>query len=112
MSRLLARVLTRDIYWEDRHRLGTFIGAAVILVPIYMMINAAIRPIKEILSYPPQLLPTHVTMEFFERIAANETYQRYFRTAQSWPLLRRPSRSCWGRWRHTASRDSGYGEGA
>jgi ABC-type glycerol-3-phosphate transport system permease component len=57
---------------------ATFIGAALILVPIYMMISAAIRPIKEILTYPPQLLPTNVTMEFFGRIAENETYQRYF----------------------------------
>lgn len=57
---------------------ATVIGAIVILVPVYMMVNAAIRPIKEILSYPPKLLPTHVTMQFFERIAADETYRRYF----------------------------------
>jgi multiple sugar transport system permease protein len=57
---------------------ATIIGAFVILVPVYMMVNAAIRPIKEILSYPPQLLPTNVTMEFFGRIVEDATYRRYF----------------------------------
>lgn len=56
----------------------TSLAALVILVPILMMINAAIRPIKEILTYPPQFISTNVTFRYFEKVIFNEKYQTYF----------------------------------
>jgi multiple sugar transport system permease protein len=56
----------------------TLLSAAIILVPIVWMIGAAVRPIAEILRYPPKVIPSEITGRFFQRIIANPTYQRYF----------------------------------
>jgi len=68
-----------------RYRLqqGLIVGASVtsaalILVPVVWMISAGLRPIKEILSYPPTLIPRALTLQYFHRILANPTYQHYF----------------------------------
>jgi multiple sugar transport system permease protein len=53
-------------------------SAALILVPVVWMISAGLRPIKEILSYPPTLIPRALTLQYFHRILANPTYQHYF----------------------------------
>jgi multiple sugar transport system permease protein len=54
------------------------VSAALILVPILWMVSAALRPIKEILSYPPTLLPKTLTLQYFARILASPTYRHYF----------------------------------
>lgn len=54
------------------------LSAVLILVPVLWMISAGLRPIKEILSYPPTLLPKMLTLRYFERILASPTYQHYF----------------------------------
>lgn len=54
------------------------LSAAVILVPVLWMISAGLRPIKEILSYPPALLPKMLTFRYFARIFATPTYRHYF----------------------------------
>ncbi len=54
------------------------LSAVLILVPVLWMISAGLRPIKEILSYPPTLLPKMLTFRYFERILASPTYQHYF----------------------------------
>jgi multiple sugar transport system permease protein len=62
---------------------GLIVGASVlsgalILVPVVWMISAGLRPIREILSYPPTLIPRALTLQYFHRILANPTYQHYF----------------------------------
>ena len=37
--------------------------AALILVPVVWMVSAGLRPIKEMLAYPPTLLPRTATKE-------------------------------------------------
>jgi multiple sugar transport system permease protein len=54
------------------------VSAALILVPILWMVSAGLRPIKEILSYPPTLLPKTLTFQYFARILASPTYRQYF----------------------------------
>jgi multiple sugar transport system permease protein len=54
------------------------VSAALILVPILWMVSAGLRPIKEILSYPPTLLPKTLTFQYFARILASPTYRHYF----------------------------------
>lgn len=56
----------------------TVLCAAVILVPILWMVSAGLRPIKELLSYPPTLMPKVLTFQYFERIVINPKYQRFF----------------------------------
>ena len=53
-------------------------SAAVILVPVLWMVSAGLRPIKEILTYPPTLLPKALTFQYFERILASPKYQHFF----------------------------------
>ena len=54
------------------------LSAALILVPVVWMVSAGLRPIKEMLAYPPALLPRMLTLEYFRRILASPTYQHYF----------------------------------
>ena len=56
----------------------TLTVAVLMLVPVAWMISAAIRPISEILVYPPQIVPRGITFEYMAKIAVNPTYQRYF----------------------------------
>lgn len=56
----------------------TMAAAIIIMIPLVWMINAAVRPIKEILVYPPMLIPRQITFEYFDRLIHNEQYQRYF----------------------------------
>jgi multiple sugar transport system permease protein len=53
-------------------------SAALILVPVLWMVSAGLRPIKEILSYPPTLLPKMLTFQYFARILGSPTYRQYF----------------------------------
>jgi multiple sugar transport system permease protein len=57
---------------------ATCLSALIILLPVVWMINAAIRPIKEILTYPPSFIPTQFTFKYFEKIIFAEKYQAYF----------------------------------
>jgi ABC-type glycerol-3-phosphate transport system permease component len=56
----------------------TVLFAVLILVPILWMVSAGLRPIKELLSYPPTLLPKTLTFQYFERIVFGIKYQHYF----------------------------------
>ena len=42
------------------------------------MVNAALRPIKEVLTYPPRLDPSQLTFEYMASLIENETYRIYF----------------------------------
>jgi multiple sugar transport system permease protein len=50
----------------------------VILVPVVWMFSASVRPIRELLVYPPRLIPETVTLDYFARILHNAKYQRFF----------------------------------
>lgn len=56
----------------------TTLSAVVILTPIVWMINAAFRPIKEVLAYPPRLDPSQLTVEYVVALVNNELYRGYF----------------------------------
>jgi len=56
----------------------TLIATLIILLPVFWMVNAAVRPIAEILTYPPSLVPKEVTLRFFGNILGNEQYRRYY----------------------------------
>ena len=56
----------------------SLLSSALILVPIVWMVSAGVRPIKEILTYPPTIIPKMLTLEYFHRILASPQYQRFF----------------------------------
>jgi len=56
----------------------TVVLTLIILVPVFWMLNAAVRPIKEILTYPPVIVPHELTLEYFERLIDNDQYRRYY----------------------------------
>jgi multiple sugar transport system permease protein len=56
----------------------TVIGTAVIMLPIVWMVNVAVRPIKEILTYPPKLIPDEITFEYIAGLLQNQQYRGYF----------------------------------
>jgi multiple sugar transport system permease protein len=56
----------------------SLLSSVLILVPIVWMVSAGVRPIKEILTYPPTILPKMLTLQYFTRILASPQYQHYF----------------------------------
>jgi len=56
----------------------TVLSTVLILVPVAWMVSAAVRPIREVLNYPPVLWPRSITLVYFERILNNPTYRSYF----------------------------------
>ena len=56
----------------------TLVATLLVLFPVFWMINAAVRPIAEILTYPPSLMPKEITLKFFGNIAGNEQFRRYY----------------------------------
>jgi multiple sugar transport system permease protein len=56
----------------------TLVVAAVVLFPVLWMIGAAIRPVGEILVYPPNVLPQDPTIRFMAKILGDAKYQRFF----------------------------------
>ena len=59
----------------------TILAAVIILTPVVWMVNAALRPIKEVLTYPPQLDPSQLTFEYMASLIDNELYRGYFRNS-------------------------------
>jgi len=56
----------------------TLVATAAILLPVVWMVSAAVRPIRELLTYPPRLIPETVTAAYFVRILGQPKYQRFF----------------------------------
>jgi len=68
-----------------RRRLGeaalvgiTLLVTAAILVPVVWMFSAAVRPISELLTYPPRLIPDALTADYFLGVLRQPKYQRFF----------------------------------
>lgn len=59
----------------------SLIALVPILFPIYWMLNVSVRPIREILTSPPSLIPTTVTLEYFQRILQRAEYLAYYRNS-------------------------------
>jgi multiple sugar transport system permease protein len=56
----------------------TLVASLIVLLPVVWMVNAAVQPIANILSYPPAIVPKEVTLRFFGNILGNEQYRRYY----------------------------------
>lgn len=71
-------------YWLGQLGIVGATGAAALvsLFPVIWMVNASVRPIREILVYPPTLIPNRVTAEYLLAILNNPTYRQLY--ANSW----------------------------
>ena len=56
----------------------TIMSSLVVVIPVAFMINAALRPITEILAYPPKLMPGRITLRYFAAILFDEKSQQHF----------------------------------
>lgn len=71
----------RRIRYETHQALlvgASLLCAVLIMVPVIWMVSAGVRPVKEILTYPPSLVPKTLTLQYYQRILADPTYQQYF----------------------------------
>ena len=59
----------------------SLIALVVILFPIYWMLNVAVRPAREILTSPPSLIPTTMTLEYLGDILRNADQVLYYRNS-------------------------------
>lgn len=74
-----------NIEWNRfRKKIATFtvflltsLAAFVILIPILWMVSAAIRPIEEILAFPPHIIPKTITFSFFNDVLTTQKYQLF-----------------------------------
>ena len=73
-SRFRSRYLIHQIFIVGL----TTLSAVIILTPVVWMINAALRPIKEVLTYPPQLDPSQLTFKYMAALIDNELYRGFF----------------------------------
>lgn len=60
---------------------GTVLAAAILLIPVFWMVIAALRPNKEILGYPPTLISNNYSTKTFAGILSEPTYFAYFRNS-------------------------------
>lgn len=49
----------------------------ILMIPIIWMINSSVRPVKEILAFPPQVIPDQVSFKYFARILSKGKYQGF-----------------------------------
>lgn len=68
-------------FWK-RGYVSTLISILLLLIflfPIYWMIVTAVKPARDILSYPPQIIPSTIDLSVWERrIFSNPAVPRYF----------------------------------
>lgn len=56
----------------------TIVATLVMMVPIYWMINAALRPIREVLTVPPRFIPTELTLKYVKAVLESSRNQQHF----------------------------------
>ncbi len=56
----------------------TIVATLIMMVPIYWMINAALRPIREVLTVPPRFIPTELTLKYVKAVLESSRNQQHF----------------------------------
>jgi multiple sugar transport system permease protein len=54
------------------------IGAAVMVLPFLWMLSTSFKPPDEVLTWPPQFIPRHVTIQNFVTVFATAPFVRFF----------------------------------
>lgn len=59
----------------------TIVATLIMMIPIYWMVNAAIRPIREVLTVPPKFIPETVTFDYIKAVLESPRNQQHFRNS-------------------------------
>lgn len=59
----------------------TIAATLIMMIPIYWMVNAAIRPIREVLTVPPKFIPDTVTFDYIKAVLESQRNQQHFRNS-------------------------------
>ncbi len=54
------------------------LGASIMVLPFLWMASTAVKPPTEVLSWPPEFLPRHITLENFHTVFATAPFLRFF----------------------------------
>lgn len=55
----------------------TLIITVLVLFPIFWMVLGSVRPVEEVLAYPPKWIPEQFTLRFYERLIKEPQYMRW-----------------------------------
>ncbi len=75
------RVVKREQVAQAAVMLLTAIGAAVVLFPIFWMVLASVRPVAEVLAYPPKWIPEQFTLDYYRQLFDSSEYVQYLKNS-------------------------------
>jgi multiple sugar transport system permease protein len=70
--------MIRKIFFPALKYLILSMGAFIMVLPFLWMASTAVKPPSEVLSWPPEFLPRHVTLENFRTVFATAPFVRFF----------------------------------
>jgi len=59
----------------------TLAGAGLVLFPIFWMGLASVRPVAEVLAYPPEWIPQEFTLQYYQDLFKTDEYVQYLRNS-------------------------------
>jgi len=59
----------------------TALGAVVVLFPIFWMVLASVRPVAEVLAYPPKWIPEQFTLDYYRQLFDSSEYVQYLKNS-------------------------------
>lgn len=77
-SLTFGRLLRLDTLLKLLQHLVLILGAVVMLLPFVWMFSTSVKPSAEILSWPPQLVPRHVTVENYVTVFRTAPFHLFF----------------------------------
>ena len=75
------RVVKRQQVANAAVMLLTALGAVLVLFPIFWMVLASVRPVLEVLAYPPQWIPRQFTLEYYRQLFDSSEYVQYLKNS-------------------------------
>jgi len=58
--------------------LSLLLGASIMVLPFIWMLSTSLKPPHEVLSWPPQLIPNTVTIQYYVTVFATAPFARFF----------------------------------
>lgn len=75
------RIVKRQQLENSLVFLVTALGAVLVLFPIFWMVLASVRPVAEVLAYPPQWVPKQFTLEYYRQLFESSESMQYLKNS-------------------------------
>jgi multiple sugar transport system permease protein len=75
------RIVKRQQLVNSLVFLVTALGAVLVLFPIFWMVLASVRPVAEVLAYPPQWVPKQFTLEYYRQLFESSESLQYLKNS-------------------------------